>query len=146
MELLQIAGLWPPSVQCLLSSEFTHDRLLKYFNSNFREERQEATSLPRRWALIWSLLLLETRKIPASQMLDECRRLSHLGNYLLLEYSVWSCNIYCVLTTHRLAYLCCQCDASPDIKLALGLVVARSERWRYPLSSPILAHNPEHSA
>ena len=42
-----------------------------------------------------------------------------------------------VLTTHRLAYLCCQCDASLDMKLALGLVVARNERWRYPLSSPL---------
>ena len=33
-----------------------------------------------------------------------------------------------VLTTHRLAYLCCQCDASLDMKLALGLVVARNEQ------------------
>ena len=33
-----------------------------------------------------------------------------------------------VLTTHRLAYLCCQCDASLDMKLALGLEVARNER------------------
>ena len=41
-----------------------------------------------------------------------------------------------VLTTHSLAYLCCQCDASLDMKLALGLVVARSKRRRYPLSSP----------
>ena len=32
-----------------------------------------------------------------------------------------------VLTTHRLAYQCCQCDASLDVKLA-RLVVARSER------------------
>ena len=32
-----------------------------------------------------------------------------------------------VLTTHRLAYLCCQCDASLDMKLALGLLVARNE-------------------
>ena len=29
-----------------------------------------------------------------------------------------------VLTIHRLAYLCCQCDASIDMKLALGLEVA----------------------
>ena len=33
-----------------------------------------------------------------------------------------------VLTTHRLAYLCCQCDASIDMKLAPVLVVARNER------------------
>ena len=33
-----------------------------------------------------------------------------------------------VLTTHRLAYLCCQCDASLDMELALVLVVARNER------------------
>ena len=33
-----------------------------------------------------------------------------------------------VLTTHRLAYLCCQCDASLEMKLALGSVVARNER------------------
>ena len=33
-----------------------------------------------------------------------------------------------VVTTHRLAYLYCQCDASLDMKLALGLVVARNER------------------
>ena len=32
-----------------------------------------------------------------------------------------------VLTTNRLAYLCCQCDASQDVKLA-RLEVARSER------------------
>ena len=42
-----------------------------------------------------------------------------------------------VLTTHRLAYLSCQCDASLDMKLALGLVVARNEGWRYPESSPL---------
>ena len=29
-----------------------------------------------------------------------------------------------MLTTHRLAYLCCQCDASLEMKLALGSVVA----------------------
>ena len=28
-----------------------------------------------------------------------------------------TCNLF-VLTTHRLAYLCCQCDASLDEKLA----------------------------
>ena len=37
-----------------------------------------------------------------------------------------------VLTTHRLAYLCCQCDSSLEMKLALGSVVARNEQWRYP--------------
>ena len=40
------------------------------------------------------------------------------------------CQILSVLTTHRLAYLCCQWDACLDVKLAC-LVVARSERWRY---------------
>ena len=35
-------------------------------------------------------------------------------------------NIILVLTTQRLAYLCSQCDASLDVKLA-RLVVARSE-------------------
>ena len=29
-----------------------------------------------------------------------------------------------VLTTHRLSYLCCQCDASLEMKLALASVVA----------------------
>ena len=28
-------------------------------------------------------------------------------------------NLLCVLTTHRLAYLCCQCDASLGVILAL---------------------------
>ena len=32
-----------------------------------------------------------------------------------------------VLTIHRLTFLCCQCDASLDVKLA-QLVVARGER------------------
>ena len=40
--------------------------------------------------------------------------------------------ITCVLTTHKLAYLRCQCDASLEMKLALGSLVARNERWRYP--------------
>ena len=45
--------------------------------------------------------------------------------------------IVIVPTTHRSAYLCCQRDASLDMKLAVGLVVARNERWRFPLSSPL---------
>ena len=42
-----------------------------------------------------------------------------------------------MLTTHRLAYRGCQCDATLDIKLALGLVVARNERWRYPMKASL---------
>ena len=53
---------------------------------------------------------------------------------ILALNDLWTCP---VLTTHRLAYLCCQCNASLDMKLALSLVVARSEQWRYPLSSPL---------
>ena len=50
--------------------------------------------------------------LPPIQVFDALTRNYHLGG---------------VLTTHRLAYLCCQCDASLDVKLAL-LVVARSEQ------------------
>ena len=40
--------------------------------------------------------------------------------------------------THRLAYLCWRFDGSLDMKLALVLVVARNERWMYPLTCPLL--------
>ena len=45
-------------------------------------------------------------------------------NYFRITYML-ILNI--VLTTHRLAYLCCQCCASLDMKIALSLVVARNE-------------------
>ena len=45
-----------------------------------------------------------------------------------LELPIYANYYLAVLTTHRLAYLCCQYDASLDMKLALVLVVAKNER------------------
>ena len=50
-------------------------------------------------------------------------RLSCINNKIEYDWLKQS-----VLTTHRLAYLSCQCDASIDVKLALVLEVTRSEQ------------------
>ena len=46
----------------------------------------------------------------------------------MLNFVISLCYISIMLTTHRMAYLSCQCIASLDMKLALSLEVARNER------------------
>ena len=44
-------------------------------------------------------------------------KLEHQSEKTSSYYKLWRVRV--VLTTHRLAYLCCQCDACLDMKLAL---------------------------